>query len=135
MSSKWRQIRKKKAIEQNNTCEICGKVILKGFHIHHKTYKNFGNEDLSELMFLCENCHKQLHKKLKKKTVLKSVDCAYAEQYILKGNKKKRLIYCLRDNTKCNGLCKKYKKQKLKNSKRKSIILKILCKTLDKDKI
>lgn len=37
-------------------CEMCGKI---GFtEVHHKTYKNLGNEPISDLIALCPDCHK-----------------------------------------------------------------------------
>ncbi len=71
-SDKWQEVRKAKAKEQNYTCERCHKVIKKGFHIHHKTYEHLGNEPLSDLMFLCEDCHKEIHKIIAKKKMRKS---------------------------------------------------------------
>jgi len=30
-------------------------------HIHHKTYANFGNEPLSDLVAVCQQCHDKHH--------------------------------------------------------------------------
>lgn len=57
----WRKIRIKTAEKNNYHCELCEKEVKVGFHIHHKTYRNLGNENLEDLMFLCENCHQNLH--------------------------------------------------------------------------
>lgn len=65
-SPQWQTIRRKKAKEQNNLCEICHKKVLKGYHIHHKTYIRFKKERLNDLMFLCEDCHIKLHSKQNK---------------------------------------------------------------------
>ena len=71
-SPKWKEKRLLKAKEQNYTCEKCNKVLYVGFNIHHLTYERLGNEDLSDLQFLCEDCHKRIHHipkvKTKKKT-------------------------------------------------------------------
>lgn len=73
----WGAKRKQKAEEQNYTCERCGERILKGFHIHHKTYKRFGREPLKDLQFLCEYCHSIVHIELdikeKKKKIRKKL--------------------------------------------------------------
>ena len=61
-SDEWQQKRIDKARQMNYTCEICGKVVVFGFHIHHKTYKHIFNEPLSDLQFLCEECHEKKHK-------------------------------------------------------------------------
>lgn len=65
-SNEWFIKRMEKAREQHYTCQKCKKVIMHGFHIHHKTYKNFGNEPLSDLMFLCEECHMKVHASIEK---------------------------------------------------------------------
>ena len=59
---KWRAKRLQVAKRAKFTCEKCLKVVKKGFHIHHLTYKRFGNEKLSDLVFLCKDCHEELHK-------------------------------------------------------------------------
>lgn len=65
-SKEWFIKRMEKAREQHYTCQKCKKVIMHGFHIHHKTYKNFGNEPLPDLMFLCEECHMKVHASIEK---------------------------------------------------------------------
>lgn len=32
-------------------------------HVHHKTYERIGRERLSDLITLCENCHRLIHNK------------------------------------------------------------------------
>lgn len=61
-SDEWQQKHIDKARQMNYTCEFCGKIVVKGFHIHHKTYKHIFNEPLSELQFLCEDCYEKKHK-------------------------------------------------------------------------
>lgn len=61
-SEQWQEKRKQKALEQGYRCEICFRQLRTGFHIHHKTYKNFGNEPMEDLMFLCKKCHEKIHK-------------------------------------------------------------------------
>lgn len=29
--------------------------------VHHKTYRNFGNEKVSELTHVCRQCHQKIH--------------------------------------------------------------------------
>lgn len=43
---------------ENGKCEDCGKD---GNVIHHKTYDNFKNEKLEDLMCLCRYCHDKIH--------------------------------------------------------------------------
>ncbi len=33
----------------------------KNIDLHHKTYKNVGNESMSDLVYLCRTCHKLVH--------------------------------------------------------------------------
>jgi 5-methylcytosine-specific restriction endonuclease McrA len=41
-------------------CEGCGDE--KAQEVHHKTYKNVGDEFLFELVALCNTCHDRYHK-------------------------------------------------------------------------
>ena len=54
----WQQL-KKDLLEEVVTCEGCnarGKLEL-----HHKTYKNWGNEKREDVVLLCRRCHKIVH--------------------------------------------------------------------------
>lgn len=42
-------------------CRGCGKRWGKGDHLHHRTYKNLGNEDPKDLVPLCPPCHSEVH--------------------------------------------------------------------------
>lgn len=59
----WEKKRKYVARKKKHTCEKCGLVVQKGFHIHHLTYARLGNESPNDLLFLCKDCHSDLHKK------------------------------------------------------------------------
>ena len=59
----WRLRRQRIANHHNHLCQGCGIRVDKGFHIHHLTYRNIGNELDSDLAFLCEKCHNDLHAK------------------------------------------------------------------------
>lgn len=41
-----------------NKCQMCGN---KGWVVHHKTYRNRGNEYPEDLTLLCDKCHKAFH--------------------------------------------------------------------------
>lgn len=56
-SPSWQQKRKEILKRDNNRC-ICGEWATV---VHHKTYKNVGQEQLSDLVVLCENCHDVYH--------------------------------------------------------------------------
>lgn len=53
----WARIRAKVRKNQNFTCQICGG---KGSPVHHID-RNTKNNDLANLMLLCESCHRNIH--------------------------------------------------------------------------
>lgn len=127
-SDEWKARRIAKAKQQNYTCERCGKIVPVGFHIHHKTYEHFKNEPLSDLMFLCEDCHKEVHialraqenNKKKKKAVDKKTcnNCFYSQVMTYKGNNKRRVLYCNLYCRSCDdNICSKYKKGATKKAR------------------
>lgn len=120
-SPEWRYKRLQKARQAKYTCEICGKVVKKGFHIHHKTYVHFENEPLEDLAFLCEECHTNLHyDKSGKHTVKpkrqnkekKSCNNCYFSQIVTYTFKKgkREVLYCNKHIKECDGLCANYRK-------------------------
>ncbi len=44
-------------------CRLCGEKydIL---HVHHNTYKRLGHENLTDLITLCQKCHRSIHGKV-----------------------------------------------------------------------
>lgn len=40
-------------------CKCCGKRSI--LTVHHLTYVRVGNEKLTDLVYLCDHCHKQVH--------------------------------------------------------------------------
>lgn len=42
-------------------CEMPWLVFKQGMHLHHRTYRNLGNERLMDLFPLCQSCHSQTH--------------------------------------------------------------------------
>ena len=120
-SEKWAIKRKQKAIQASFRCEVCDKVILKGFHIHHKTYKNFGNEPLNDLQFLCEECHINAHCRIKAEALNKTKklserkdcnNCYYSqlETHYRKNGNRKFVLYCNKNMDICDGICRYYRK-------------------------
>jgi 5-methylcytosine-specific restriction endonuclease McrA len=62
-SAAWRRVRQRYINSRlSMTCAGCGKPWGKGDHLHHRTYKNFGNENLRDLVPLCEPCHVEVHR-------------------------------------------------------------------------
>jgi hypothetical protein len=48
-----------KASKLKRVCDICG--CKKRLHVHHLSYKNFMNEEMTDLQLLCYACHKTKH--------------------------------------------------------------------------
>jgi hypothetical protein len=62
-SNQW-QLKRKEFFESDlptHFCWACGAVRVKGFHVHHRTYKRLGKEQLHDLTLLCERCHSAVH--------------------------------------------------------------------------
>lgn len=61
LKSKHWLIVRNSIITPNTECAVCGE---KNTHLqlHHKTYERIGNESVNDLIPLCENCHKLVHK-------------------------------------------------------------------------
>jgi hypothetical protein len=55
---------------KRSSCEMCG--YDKDLALHHKTYKNIGQEKPADFATLCDLCHKASHIALKSSTKLKS---------------------------------------------------------------
>lgn len=66
-SKEWNEKRKYIAEQRNFTCQMCNKIVTKGYHIHHLTYENFTNEKDEDLLFLCKECHEKIHYRNNKK--------------------------------------------------------------------
>lgn len=45
-----------------NNCFCCWAEWRPGFHLHHRTYKNLGNERLMDLVPVCQDCHDLIHR-------------------------------------------------------------------------
>ena len=64
-SGYWRRLRKEALNTLGPRCNRCGST--KNLHVHHKTYKNFLNENINtDFEILCRKCHKEEHKIWKK---------------------------------------------------------------------
>jgi len=50
-------------------CKTPETNLSRPLNIHHKTYKNVGKEELTDLLLVCEGCHGKIHsKRAKRKT-------------------------------------------------------------------
>lgn len=59
-TSHWENIRNLKLKEAEYKCQLCSKKDVK-LHVHHNTYERIGDEDMNDLIVLCEDCHKKFH--------------------------------------------------------------------------
>ena len=71
-SSEWKAKRQRLYRDRKGRCEDCGKKLKSKYHAHHSTYARVGNEDLGDLVLLCERCHQKRHpdKKIARKKKL-----------------------------------------------------------------
>jgi len=58
-SPEWHAKRQDVLKRCRNVCERCGQD--EAVHIHHLSYKHFGNEPLEDLLGVCVECHGALH--------------------------------------------------------------------------
>ena len=63
-SEHWKNFKKSYKKEHPKKCYICSKK--KTVQLHHMSYKNLGNEQFDEVVWLCRKHHHQLHKALGK---------------------------------------------------------------------
>ncbi len=66
-SEQWKWIRELTYQMVGFICQRCGSLGRqvggnKILHAHHKTYNNFGSENLEDLECVCSQCHKRIHK-------------------------------------------------------------------------
>lgn len=65
LSPEWKAKRAKRLAIDNFECYYndvldCDCATL---HVHHISYENIGNEKMSDLITLCENCHNNIHRR------------------------------------------------------------------------
>jgi len=58
-SETWANNRKLRLEHDGFKCQICGSG--KNLSVHHITYERLGDEDLSDLITVCADCHKKIH--------------------------------------------------------------------------
>jgi hypothetical protein len=62
-SSEWRLRRKKRLMIGKNKCAVCG--TKRNLHVHHLTYERVMNEDMEDLIPLCEKHHSEIEEHIK----------------------------------------------------------------------
>lgn len=60
-SEVWKTIRRLRIEVDEYRCKSCRGT--NNLQVHHKTYENLYNENLRDLITLCEKCHKNVHMK------------------------------------------------------------------------
>ncbi len=56
----WQYLREAALRRAGQRCEACNSEAE--LHVHHRTYENIGNENLSDLLVLCASCHTAIHR-------------------------------------------------------------------------
>ena len=54
-SPEWRALAARVMARDHHRCWVCGS--RRNLQVHHRTYRRFGHERLSDLVTLCERCH------------------------------------------------------------------------------
>jgi 5-methylcytosine-specific restriction endonuclease McrA len=60
-SEEWASIRKQALARDGHLCQHCR--MRKATVVHHLTYGHVGDEQLDELLSLCTECHRAIHRK------------------------------------------------------------------------
>lgn len=58
----WQKKRQQVIEFWGQRCMVCDSQ--EGLNVHHRTYRNLGNEPILDLVVLCSNCHALFHDKL-----------------------------------------------------------------------
>jgi DNA-directed RNA polymerase subunit RPC12/RpoP len=96
-SEEWCAKRMHIAKLNNYVCQNCNRKTFVNFHIHHLTYMHLGNELDNELVFLCSNCHKNIHNieiEEKEEKCLKCNGELEIKIYRNKGGHRQQGLYC-----------------------------------------
>ena len=96
-SDHWKQLRLSVLKRANFKCERCAsdKIITDAHHVHHINYRNLIDVGMTDLMAVCERCHKKIHKGIDKCYIPISGEATFEltlsgyKNYIAKNKKKK----------------------------------------------
>lgn len=60
--AEWMEVRKRYwESDLPQECYVCKKPRDEKFHMHHRTYRNFGREELDDIVPVCARCHRFIH--------------------------------------------------------------------------
>ena len=86
-SEHWKEVRNR-ILNEVSHCERCGipRYLAnicydQDLHVHHKSYRNLGNEDYSDLEVLCRRCHELETFKQTQIKECKSVECSFCSRH------------------------------------------------------
>ena len=57
----WKAVRTLMREDAPAQCPRCGRRYVQAWHVHHRNYKNVGNESRDDLLILCADCHEAVH--------------------------------------------------------------------------
>jgi 5-methylcytosine-specific restriction endonuclease McrA len=63
-SEHWQTMRRLALEYAENSCQLC--CSPSPLHVHHRSYERLGREKLSDLIVLCEGCHRRFHDVMQK---------------------------------------------------------------------
>ncbi|HSZ58656.1 MAG TPA: HNH endonuclease signature motif containing protein [Tepidisphaeraceae bacterium] len=58
-SEDWAELRAEAIERAGGECERCGST--ENLQVHHRTYRRLGQERLSDLECVCDECHREIH--------------------------------------------------------------------------
>lgn len=61
-TSHWLRVRTLALEQAGHTCDLCGRADR--LEVHHRTYERLGFERQSDLIVLCQDCHRDHHRAL-----------------------------------------------------------------------
>lgn len=92
-SEAWQLKRKEVFAQRGKSCERCG-CNPASPDVHHKTYERLGHEYLGDLMVLCRECHKLIHKRKSTRRLCRICKANPVELPDLAAKNPNRLRFC-----------------------------------------
>jgi hypothetical protein len=59
-SATWQDKRNERLALDGNRCQGCGSLV--NLNVHHLNYRRLGNEQMRDLVTVCETCHEKIHR-------------------------------------------------------------------------